>query len=149
WLHEVYDRLKIHGIVPYYYKKVPLGPLVIPDDGDSDDNSPKKPTFHLVPITPPIGAGEIYTYMDGKEQAYYWKWNNKITDPEATGLEDGSVYFIVRHEPTISGGLRCPIRALMNDHVYIALVTSLNYMVGRSLANPLHVIEYDPNLKDA
>jgi hypothetical protein len=105
---------------------------------------------HLVPITPPMESGRIYTYMHKKEQRFYWKWDNTTSGTHPlVGQEDGSVYFIVRDPPSLFGGLRSAMSCLVKDHVQLEILREIEASVALSHANPLHVIEYAPSLKDA
>jgi hypothetical protein len=145
WLNELYDRLKMDGIVPYYYKQVKLY------NKETKATRGKKPSksYHLVPIIPPAEAGTVYTYMDGKEQAYYYVWNTNNNDEQTAGNEDGSIYFIVRHKPTLRGSLTSPIKALVKDYLALDTIEMITLKLAEALAEPLHVIEYAPDLKNA
>lgn len=146
FLFELYNRLKLEGVVPYYYKKVRLG------GGSRKGKSlsiGQKQAFHLVPVIPPLGSGETYTYMNGKEQDYYWKWSNLITDNTAAGLEDGGIYFVVRNPPLLDGTLTSPLKALLSDRIYLDLIELTAFQLAQNLINPLHVVTFNPDLKSA
>jgi hypothetical protein len=142
WLHELYDYLKMFGICPYYYKKI-----ILPGDKNKKETEDAK--FHLVPVIPPMGSGQIFTYMVGKEQDFYWKWNNIADDPSVAGMEDGSVYFVVKNRPTLDGKLTSIMKSLVADHVYVQLLEAITVDVAEGLSQPTHVIGYAPDLKSA
>jgi len=122
-------------------------------DQEEEEDLEDEPEVYLVPVVPPMEAGTIYVYLDeDREVNYAYKWNSlarATVGYDSSNDEDGSMFFIEMHRPTLYGDLTSPVMALVNQ--YLLLETRkihINIFVEQSLF-PLHVIGYTPDIAKA
>lgn len=120
WKRQVYIRLKMFGICPWYFIKV-------------------RGTIHRYPVVPPYGSGYISTFLDKKHrQQYQWNW----TDGEL----DKKMHFEVhRYPPTIMGEYTSPIISLLSDYRSLKIARQSVEIAWYNQARPQHILEYKPS----
>jgi len=120
WKREVYLRLKLFGICPWYFERVAK-------------------TIHKIPVVPPRKSGTISTYMDKRHhQRFKWRWNGEQT---ATKM-----YFEVReHPPSIFGEYTSSVIPLLNEYRSVKLVRDAKETAWFRQARPQHILEYRPS----
>jgi hypothetical protein len=119
YFREVYKRLKIFGICPWYF--VPL-----------------QGTQYRIPIVPPYNSGYITTYMDkNHRQRFKWYWDGSKDDFKMNfELEDGG--------PNIDGTHQSVLCSLLSLYRVIKNVSKCSVIVHHRQAHPESIIEYNP-----
>lgn len=131
-------------------------------DGGGDDSSSASDDDELeeedgdgaldlwVPRVPPLGTGDVETYVLDGRQHLQWRWNAAANwRGRKTDQVDAGVHVEVESMPDIGGRYTSDFAALVRDHLLVRDLGRLLCAAGENAVHPLHVIEFHPNIADA
>lgn len=124
WLRDVYANLKMFGVCPWHFVKLPG-------------------TAHRIPVVPPFQSGFITTYMDkNQRQAFSWYWTPDIgSKPQ----EDTKVYFEqTQTPPMLNGMFRSPIASLLPQYILLKQLRQAVSTASHRQVHPELILEYNP-----
>lgn len=125
WVREVYDHIKMFGIVCYYFERV-----------DND----------YVPRIPPFGSGYMTTLLNkNHKQEFRWYW-----DGERRRKPDMRMRWIVERKPDLTGHYTSVLAAALHDWKTFKIVREATEMAAFQSVRQPNIFEYrPPNYGDA
>lgn len=129
-MEMLYDNLKMRGICPYYYEKIPG-------------------TIHQYPVVPPMDSGYITITMgDDHKLKFKWYYYGSTGMRTIIGNQyDSKMQFYFESQssmPNTHGKYRSAIHSLLKEYRTFNILRESTEIGSWNGVRPYHVIEYHP-----